>query len=359
MMKYFKTNVLVTIFLGALFLVSCSTDDPAPEIPTGSEGYFIVNEGGFGNGNTSISFYDRETGEVSNNIFSIANGIPLGDQAQSMTVHDGKGFIVVQGSAKIEVIDEDDFTIISTISEGIVSPRYFVGLSSSKGYVSDWGADGVTGTVKVLDLTTYEVTKTISTGQGTNRLLLIGTSLYAVNAGGWGRDNTVKVIDTAKDEVTSTITIADNPGSLQRDSDGNIWVATKGHTQFNANFEIVPEESTAGALIKLSAGGTELTRLSFESGGPSSLNTNATGTQLYYNYSGAIYSISTSATTLPTSSFIDKNFYGFAVDPIDDTIIGCEAPDFSSAGNILIYNSEGSLISTTAVGIGPNGCTFK
>ena len=345
-------------------MIACTNDDLPPKILIGSEGFFVVNEGGFGKGNTSISFYDRDTKTILNKVFAGANAIPLGDQAQSMTLHDGKGFIVVQNSAKIEVVDQDDLTIIETIQKGVVSPRYFVGLSPSKGYVSDWGRDGVTGTVKVIDLVKYEVTKIISTGQGTSRLLLNGTLLYAVNTGGFGRDNTVKVIDTNTDEVTNTITISDNPNSIQRDKEGNFWIATGGHTQFDpTTFDEIMEESTPGAIIKLDETGAELLRLSYGKVGvsnkPTNLTINRAGDQLYYLYAGAVYALSITSTSLPTSVFIDKSFHGLAIDPIDDTIIGCEAPSFSSSGNILIYNASGDLLSTHKVGIGPNSCTFK
>ena len=359
-MKQLKGILQNAAILLSIFLISCNDDDPTPEIPLGSKGYFIVNEGGWGKGNTSLSFFDRETGIVTNDVFEKANDIPLGDQSQSMSIHNDEGFIVVQNSEKIEVINVDDFTIIATISDDIVSPRYFVGVSDIKGYVSDWGADSKTGTVKVIDLTSYKVTKTIATGQGTNRLLHSGTSLYAVNAGGAGRDNTIKVIDTSTDEITKTITITDNPNSLQQDADGNLWVATTGHTQYDEVWNVVAEESTSGALVKLDASGKETLRLNFEGLiGAKSLTINKAGTKLYYNSSGAVYSMSTSAESLPTTKFIDKKFYGLAVDPIDDTIIGCEAPNFSSSGNILIYNDQGQLQETHAVGIGPNGCTFK
>ena len=364
MSKFLSGKLYVLLIVLALFLGSCGDDEPTTGNEVGLEGFFIVNEGGFGNGNTSISFFDREAETASNNLFSTANGIPLGDQAQSMTLHDDKGFIVVQNSGKIEVVDEDEFTIISTITEGIISPRYFVGHSAIKGYVSDWGVDGVSGTVKVIDLRTYEVTKTIDTGQGTNELIIQGDNLYAVNSGGFGRADELVIIDTQTDEISNTITITDNPNSLRIDNEGNIWIATSGHTAFDPDtFEVIETESTTGAIVKVSQSGQVLQTLSVDEVGfsksPGRLNINNAGDQVYYSYSGAIYSMSINATELPAAPFINKSFYGFSVDPTDNTIIGCVAPDFSSSGDIEIYSEAGSLLTTYTVGIGPNGCTFK
>ena len=169
---------------------SCSDDDSVgPGItPTGQDGYFIVNEGLFNGANTTLSYYDRALDTVLNNVFETAVGRPLGDQTQSMTVFDDRGFIVVQNSAKVEVINRDDFSWIATISDNIISPRYFLGIDATKGYVTDWGADGVSGTVNVIDLATYQVTKTIPVGQGPNQMVLLNGRVYVANNGGFGKD---------------------------------------------------------------------------------------------------------------------------------------------------------------------------
>ena len=181
-LNYRKFLMLLSLF--TIFIIqSCSDDDPDP-IKPGAEGFFIVNEGGFGNTNTSISFYNQETDQITNDLFAAVNGRPLGDQAQSMAVHEGKGYIMVQGTGKIEVIDADEYNSIATITEDIESPRYFQGVSTTKAYVSDWGADGMTGTVKVIDLAANKVTKTIATGQGANKMLKVGNFVYVTNSGG-------------------------------------------------------------------------------------------------------------------------------------------------------------------------------
>src|SRR6188474_1098650 len=144
---FFKSLGVLVVLAAMIFIQACS-DDPNP-IKPGESGFFIVNEGAWGNSNTSLSYYDRKTDEVTNDlIFNLDH--PLGDQSQSMTVFEGKGYIAVQNSSKVEVIDVNTFTWLATISEGLPSPRYFLGVSSNKAYVSDWGADGFTGTVKVI-----------------------------------------------------------------------------------------------------------------------------------------------------------------------------------------------------------------
>ncbi len=343
-----------------IFIQSCS-DDPQVVLKPGASGYFVVNEGS----NTSISFYDRESGEMTNDLFVIKNGEPLGIQAQSMTVFEGKGYIVVQGSSKISVIDADNYSLITTISEGIPSPRYFVAISTTKAYVSDWGEDGLTGSVKVLDLTTNKITKTIPTGQGANRMLKVGNLVYVANAGGYGKDNTIKIIDITTDEVVNSITTGYNPNGFQQDKDGNIWVTSGGALEYNDDFTAIDEDkSTTGSLSKIKSDNTEEFRLPFPTdiftySYPNNLSISPEGTQLYYTYNGAVYTMSTSATTLPATPFKDKDYYGLSVDPFNGDIIGCNAGNFVSAGSIDVYNATGAFKNNFTVGIGPNGCYFK
>src|SRR5215207_7008422 len=111
-MKFtFIRKFVVLAALAAVFALQSCSDDPQPLAP-GQAGFYIVNEGLFGHSTTSISYYDRASNTVTNDVFAITNGRILGDQSQSMTVIGDKGYIVVQNSKKIEVINANDFSSI-------------------------------------------------------------------------------------------------------------------------------------------------------------------------------------------------------------------------------------------------------
>ena len=71
----------------------------------GTNGLFITNEGNFQYGNSTLSYYNPENKVVENEVFYRANGMRLGDVAQSMTIHNGKGWIVVNNSHVVFAID--------------------------------------------------------------------------------------------------------------------------------------------------------------------------------------------------------------------------------------------------------------
>jgi YVTN family beta-propeller protein len=358
--NFVKKSMALLAIVAIVFIQSCN-DDPKPVIQPGELGFFVVNEGGFGNGNSSVSFYDRETDIMSNDIFIARNGRALGNQAQSMTVFEGKGYIIVQGDSKIVVINADDFSSVATINEDVPSPRYFLGISTTKAYVSDWGVDGITGTIKVIDLSNYDVIKTISTGQGSNKMVKRGNFVYVVNQGGYGKDNSIEVIDTKTDAVVGEIITGDNPNSLQIDKEGNIWVATSGAKVYKSDWSIDETASTLGSITKIGTDDKVVMSLQIDkvTSSPGNLEISPDKKTLYYTYSGAIYAINITDTTLPVAPLVNKNYYGLSVDPFNGNIIGCLAPNFSAAGSIDVYDASGNFGKSYTVGIGPNGCAFK
>ena len=86
-------------------------------------GLFIVNEGMFQYGNATLSYYDPETKTVENEVFHRANAFKLGDVAQSMTLHNGVGWIAVNNSHVVFAVDPDTFREVGRITN-LTSPRY-------------------------------------------------------------------------------------------------------------------------------------------------------------------------------------------------------------------------------------------
>ena len=359
-LRQYASQIILLLTL-SFFTLSCSDDDTmGPDTPPpGRDGYFIVNEGAFRGSNTSLSYYDRTRDTVLNNVFETANGRPLGDQAQSMTVIGDRGFVVVQNSGKIEVINRDDFTSIATISDDIISPRYLIGVDDTKAYVSDWGADGVTGTVKVIDLNTYQVVETIPVGQGANQMVLVDNRVYVANYGGYGLDSTVMILDTQADAVVDTVVVGYNPSSLVVDANNAIWVAGDGLISYNDDYTaIIEEASTPGFLAVLENDQVSRTlEASAINAGPGSLRANAAGGALYFHYLGGVYTLDLAATALPSDPLVNQSFLGIGIDPVSGEILVGDR-NYSSEGQFYRYSPTGQLIKSYAVGVAPNGFAF-
>ncbi|MEJ6749487.1 MAG: YncE family protein, partial [Flavobacteriales bacterium] len=127
------------IALSITIFTSCEQDTNDVFISEGNyeNGYFVTNEGNFDSGNGSISFVSNE-GNVEDDVFASVNSVPLGDVVQSMTIIGENAYIIVNGSAKIEVASLDSMINLATIT-GLTSPRYIASVSENKAYVTDWG----------------------------------------------------------------------------------------------------------------------------------------------------------------------------------------------------------------------------
>src|SRR5687768_16344767 len=84
----FHQQLSVAILL--LAITSCHKDQTS-DLPT-SKGVYIVNEGLFQSGIGEVSFYDPDTKQITNDLFSNVNNYSLGNVAQSMYIKDSIGF---------------------------------------------------------------------------------------------------------------------------------------------------------------------------------------------------------------------------------------------------------------------------
>ena len=354
-------NLSVIAF--ALTFTSCKKDNPAPDplpVTPGagsySSGVFVTNEGPFGSGTGTISFFNRTSGSVSNDIFTAQNGYPLGNIVQSMEIYNGKAYIVVNNAGKVEVADESTFATAGTIT-GLTYPRYFLGINSTKGYVSEWGASGIAGAVKVIDLTSKTISATINTGKGAEGMALAGTKVYVACGGGFDNDSVVTVINSNTNTVITSINVGANPKSIKMDANGKIWVLCSG--QWDASYTSLLK---TGKLVRIDTA-TNAVDLSLPfastSAQPSSLVINNAKTSLFYSYNGGVYSQSCTASVLSATALINRSFYGLGIDPTNDYFYGSDAGDFSSNGKVFRFNAAATLVDSFAVGVVPGNFFFK
>ena len=350
------------LLLTILISFSCGGDDEGSNIDNLYEnGVFITNEGPFQTGTGTVSFYDRSTQEVTNGIFEAKNGRPLGNIVQSMQIHNELGYVVVNNSNKMEVVDPRDFSSVGVV-ENLEQPRYFLGIDDDKGYVSLWGSTGLDGKVAVVDLTSFSVTKTIDTGIGSEEMARVGDRIYVCNSGVFGVANTLSVIDITTDELLTNIEVGDNPQNIEIDMNGFLWVACTGAKIFNQDFSINLEESTSGRLVMVDPSNNEVQgEFVFEdvSLSPSRLSINNSGNTLFYLLGGSVFSQSVNSMTPSTTPIISGFFYGLGIDPVENIIYASDAGDFASDGQVMRFNSDGTLIDTFQVGVIPGDFFFN
>lgn len=330
--------------------VSCEKEEAVLQY---TNGMFICNEGAFGSDNASISFYGYTTDKINNNIYQTANGTALGDVAQSMNINGDKAYIVMYGSNKVEVVNKLTLKQIGVIPE-VGQPRY-IEFSGDKAFLTCWED----ASVRVIDTKTMKVSKTIPVGSGPGKMLVDGNDLYVLNSGGFGTDSTIMVIDIAKQVVSDTIPAPYNPYDIVKEKNGDIWVLCHGKVVYGQDYAIV--EESPSKLIKIDAVSKKVqwsTDL-FEKQHPWNLAIND-GELFFgggYGFDG-VYSISTANPDNGFKKIINEFAYGLDFNTESKSLYVTVAPNFTGAGKLKKYKTDGTLEAEFEVGIGPNGIAY-
>ena len=352
---------LLSFLVLVLFSCSKSPLDTVFFDFSGNRGVYIVNEGNFMYGNSSLSFYDPEAHRVYNDVFQARNGAPLGDVAQSIKIWNDMAFIVVNNSGKIYVIDSRTAEFKGSIS-GLSSPRYVHIVDSQKAYVTDLHARKIT----VFNPQTFEIKGKIEVNnsksefsQHSTEQMLQYKNLVFVNC--WSYDNKILVIDSNTDQLVDSIEVLKQPNSMVIDKNHKIWVLTDG------GFEGSPYGYEQPGLLKIDAKTREIERsFRFALGAhPLKLCINATNDTIYF-LNRHIWKMSVTNTHIPEQPFINSDyassyggFYSLGIDPVNSEIYVGDAINHSQNGIVYRYTQSGKLIDKFKVGISPGSFGFK
>ncbi len=365
-MKKTAVKSFVYVFLLSVLFGACKkVEDPQKNSSiisssTFAQGVFITNEGPFGSGTGTVSFYDRKLNTVRADIFQEVNNRPLGNVVQSMEIIGDKAYIVVNNANKIEVVNASTFKSVGSIAN-LEYPRYILSDGKGKAYISQWSSPG---RIAVVQLDNLKILKTIVVADGPERMLLFGDKLYVVNTGGFGSENKVSVINTLTDELEQNITTGDSPNSLVLDANHKIWILCGGKKVYAGapSYELDTAASTAGSLLMLDAISGQIEKsLSFSSKVlfPSNLCLNKEKNQLFFNGGDGVYAMKISDAVLPQQSIVNKVFYSLAYDTVSTYLYGSDPLDYQGKGEVYRYNSYGMEIDHFQAGIIPGNFTFR
>ena len=338
----------------AALFTGCEKSENPPENTGYSNGIYVVNEGTYTQNNGSISFVDIEQNTITNGIFEAANNRSLGDVVQSLSVvNDSIGYIVVNNSAKVEIVQLKSFRTKSDPIQ-VNYPRYFLQVSSDQGYLT---AGSFQGYVYTIDLNTATKTDSIAVGFGPETMLLINDRVYVANSGGWASDSTLSVIDIDLDEEIDKIQVGIGPVDLTTDSEENIWVYCKGYTNYN-DIETDALLQKVDPVTKSILWEAKVGKALDYSSTPAKCASSGDGSTIYYLRPDGIYEINAVNPQLSLDPLIAGNFYGLDADPHDGKIYLFET-SFSGNGLLKIYDADGNLLSEGMVGVGPSGAVFN
>jgi len=354
-MKTKLTKILSVLMAVILSFSACKKekqiiDDDSDAAPY-ETGVFVINEGPFQTGSGTVTFYDRSTKTVKQDIFETENSRPLGNVVQSITIYNDKAYIVVNNGSKVEVVDVKTFKSVGVI-DSITLPRFFAAINSSKAYISDW-----TGKISVVNLSNYAVSSSINVGGSPDKMIVTNGNAYVIGSAGFTSDSTLHIIDVANDTKLNTLVIGDNPSDMVLDVNGKIWIVCGGISDW-----VNPGNNTNATLVKFNPS-TNLVEQTYDLGSTNfgaKITINAAKTKVYYTLANGIYEFDINNPVVNVQPIIAKSFYNIGFDNASGYIYGADPKDYSSNGWVYRYNtSNGTPVDSFQVGVIPTGFAFN
>lgn len=360
----------VVAFSAALLLASCKDDQEAhlPYQPY-DDGVLVINGGNFFQNNGTISYLQRNSNIIQENIFNVANGtasLPPADGRIEGYAEAGEIGVIIfdndtPGADKLVFVNASTFKKKSELSApSVENPRAIVIINERKAYVTNWDVLNEDWTYKdgfitIIDPENGEETGKFDVGQGPEEMVFYQNRVF-VGRAPW-TSHELAVIDTNTDQVIASIPFNSWPNPIGVDVNGKLWVKERNnlHKINPTSFE-VEQTVQVGNDSNKSIGAATLTAdknhlfvvLSYSN---EETNWEEVGDTYLFNIAETQINIE--------NPVLRRVFTGLAADPISQQIYGGITPSLTQAGYVLRLSPTGELLDSVKVEISPEGFYFK
>lgn len=224
-------------------------------------GLYLLNEGGaVGTNKSTIDYMDFRTSIYARNIYTEKNPTliqGLGDVACDIQIYQGKLYIVVSGSNKVEVLDAYTGKKITQIN--IPNCRY-IRFDHKYAYVSAYVApiaidpNAQRGALYKINLATYEIAGKCTVGYQPDQLEIMGNYAFVANSGRYREpnyDNTVSAVEMESMRQLYEIEVGLNLHRIKADKYKQLWVSSRGnYNDVTSNLYLLEESSNRYKVSK-------------------------------------------------------------------------------------------------------------
>ena len=347
-----------------LFLLSC--DDMEDKLKPANTGLsneptqlYILSEGLFNMNNSTLALYDLTTQTLVPDFFLATNKRGLGDTANDMGMYGSKIYVVVNVSSQVEVLDAATGKSLRRIamfdSKGVAREPRFVDFHNGKAYVCSFD-----GSVVKIDTASLQIEATVQCGKNPDGICVANNKIYVSNSGGLNfpnYDNTVSVVDLTTFTEQKKITIGVNPGKILADSEGDVYVISRG--DYGANPTKLQRINSATDLLEQSFEDIQALNFSIRN-----------DTAYIYNFDYATQTSQIKVFDCKTEQLISENFitddtklttpFGIDINPANGDIYITDSKSYTVWGDVLCFDKAGKLkFKLRDIGLNPKKILFK
>jgi hypothetical protein len=322
-------------------------------------GVYVLSEGLFNSNNSTLAYYDFDTQTLTSDQFLVANKRGLGDTANDMKLYGSKLYIVVNVSSQIEVVDVSTGKSLKRIpmfnDAGIARQPRYIDFAGGNAYVCSFD-----GTLARIDTTNLSITGITQCGRNPDGLCIANGKIYVSNSGGLdfpNYDNTVSVVPISTFKETKKITVSSNPSKIEADSQGDVYVVSRGDNFGNPPYKFQKISSVTDELVHTF---DDIQALNF------AINND---TAYIYNYDFSNQSCWVKVFDCIEEKIISDNFitdgtelatpYGVDVNPVNGDVYLTDAKSYVIWGDVLCFDRNGKLkFRLQSIGLNPNKTIF-
>ena len=363
-----QMKILFKSALFFVFIILLSACDDMKDVPTpvdlpatpGETGQlYVLSEGLFNMNNSTLSLINFQNRTITPDYFLLQNNRGLGDTANDMKLYGSKLWIVVNVSSQVEVLDVKSGYSIKRIpffnTSGVARQPRYITFYGNKAYVCSFD-----GTVERIDTTTMAIEAVVVVGRNPDGITAVNGKLYVSNSGGLdipNYDNTVSVVDINTFTEVKKITVGINPFKLEADSQGDVYVVSRGNN------------STIKSTWSRISSQTDEVVQTFDNLPVVNFTIHNDTAYIYnYDYVNSTYWVKTF--DCKTEQIISDNFitdstvlerpFGIYVHPTNGNVYLTDALNYTVKGNLYCFTRKGKLLyKIESIGLNPNTVVIK
>jgi YVTN family beta-propeller protein len=336
----------------ATLLLGCVSDPVAvqPVVPTPSaKGVYILNEGLFGQGNSSLTYYDLTSFAVSNDVYAAVNGTQLGDVGNQVVLRGTTGYVVVNNSDKIEIFDDRDHRATGTIRLGSgTSPRQLAFVNDTTLLVTSLYLNSVL----VVSVPRRMVIGSIPVGSNPEGIVISSGKAFVANSG-FGSGRTVSVISLDGLQVTGTLGVGENPIGVVTAPGLHVYVMCNGGYGDYAD----PNDDTPARMFIIDPVRAAVVD-SVLIGGHAGSMAIGEGPVAYVPTTDSVVTVDL-RTHRRVGTFVRGAFYGVSVEDVSGDVYLTDIRGYTRTGRVVVYSARGEYRTQFDVGLIPGSMAFK